>query len=88
MNDSGSPELSGARPGSGKPKIHDSGSPELPEARPGSGEPKLHDSGSLELPRSRPGSGKLKMQFPVRRNYQEPGLPPLNQKCMIPVHRS
>ena len=82
MRDLGLPELPGARFGSGEPKMHDFGLPELPVARFGSGEPKMHDFGLLMHLGARPGSGEPKMRHPAYRSFKEPGLAPVNRKCV------
>ena len=53
--DSVLPELPGAWPGSGEPKMVGNNLLELPGARPSSGEPKMLDFGLPELPGARPG---------------------------------
>ena len=58
--------------------------PKLPGAKPGSGKLKMYDFEFPELRGARPGSGEQKMRdFGL--TCQEPGLAPVNQKCVISV---
>ena len=81
MSDFGLPELPGARPGSGEPKICDLGLPELPGARPDSGEGKMCNFCLPELPGAWPGSGVPKCAISVYWSCQESGLAPVNKNA-------